>query len=461
MPGPWAGTEVNGSCTNAAGLTTDADPLTVKLDKTDPTAHVALAGDLGLNGWYTSSVVATTLGADTVSEPVVCTPPQTFGADGSGYVAEGDCANNAGRTQHAASDEFKIDKTAPVDVALQVLSGTAGAGGWYTSDVVVRTVGSDPTSGVTCTADQTFIAEGEVTVNGHCTNGAGLTTNAAPFTIKIDKTAPTAELIATGTAGTNGWYTSDVSVATQGQDDVSGVTCTAAQALTSNMTGTVVNGSCTNGAGMTTDAAPVTIKIDKDAPTNIQFVGGISDGGSYPWGFVPSAPTCTANDAVSGLDGCGVTGYGTAKGAYTLTATATDNAGNSASKVIHYTVTAWDLKGFYAPVDMDTATAKVVNTVKNGSTVPLKFEVFAGSTELTSTSYVVQPINATKVSCATGGVLEEPIETLASGATALRYDTTAGQFIYNWKTPTQRNTCWDVKVVVNDGSEILAHFSLK
>jgi hypothetical protein len=32
------------------------------------------------------------------------------------------------------------------------------------------------------------------------------------------------------------------------------------------------------------------------------------------------------------------------------------------------------LKGFYAPVDMGNS---VVNTAKGGSTVPLKFEVFA------------------------------------------------------------------------------------
>ncbi len=40
------------------------------------------------------------------------------------------------------------------------------------------------------------------------------------------------------------------------------------------------------------------------------------------------------------------------------------------------------MKGFYAPVDVNG----VLNTVKGGSTVPLKFEVFAGSTELTDTS---------------------------------------------------------------------------
>jgi hypothetical protein len=36
----------------------------------------------------------------------------------------------------------------------------------------------------------------------------------------------------------------------------------------------------------------------------------------------------------------------------------------------------------------------VWNTVKNGATVPLTFEAFAGSTELTNTSVVIQPGDA-------------------------------------------------------------------
>ncbi len=455
-----AGSTVNGSCTNQAGLSTDASAVTVKLDQTDPSAHVALAGTLGTNGWYVSNVVATTLGSDTVSEPVECTDPHTYATDGTGFVAEGDCTNNAGRVQHAVSDEFKIDKTAPTGVALEILSGTEGANGWYTSDVVVKTVGTDATSGVACTANQTLVTEGTFEINGECTNGAGLSTDAAPITVKIDKSAPTATLNLAGTVGGNGWYTSNVTATTIGEDDVSGITCTPVQSFTTNTTGTEVSGSCTNGAGLTANAASATVKIDKDAPTAISFVGGIAANGSYPWGFVPAIPTCTATDVVSGLDACSVSGYSTATGPHTLTATAVDNAGNESTATLNYTVTAWTVNGFTAPVDMDTTSTKVFNTVKNGSTVPLKFEVFAGATELTDTTYVVQPITTAKVSCATGA-FEAPVETVATGATSLRYDTTAGQFVFNWKTPAAKNSCYDVTVALADGSQIQAHFSLR
>ena len=77
---------------------------------------------------------------------------------------------------------------------------------------------------------------------------------------------------------------------------------------------------------------------------------------------------------------------------------------------------AWTFKGFYQPVDM----GGIVNTVKSGSTVPLKFEVFKGTTELTSTSNVVMPLKAVGVACGTGA--GDHVELTATGGTALRYD---------------------------------------
>ncbi|MBX7111434.1 MAG: hypothetical protein K1X87_06250, partial [Dehalococcoidia bacterium] len=88
----------------------------------------------------------------------------------------------------------KVDKTAPTNVKLAVTAGTLGDNGWYKSDVTVSTTSdaetiSDP---VTCTADQqqTTDTAGQV-FNGSCTNDAGLKADAAPLTVKLDKTPPT------------------------------------------------------------------------------------------------------------------------------------------------------------------------------------------------------------------------------------------------------------------------------
>jgi Tol biopolymer transport system component len=113
------------------------------------------------------------------------------------------------------------------------------------------------------------------------------------------------------------------------------------------------------------------------------------------------------------------------------------------------------LSGFYQPVDM----GDVWNIVKNGSTVPLKFEVFDGSTEVTDTAIVVQPLTATQTVCS-GGAIDE-IELTATGGTSLRYDAASGQFVYTWQTPRKRGYCYIVTLTLTDGSSLSAKFQLK
>jgi probable HAF family extracellular repeat protein len=119
-----------------------------------------------------------------------------------------------------------------------------------------------------------------------------------------------------------------------------------------------------------------------------------------------------------------------------------------------------ELRGFYPPVDMSTAATRVWNTVKGGATVPLKFEAFAGAQEQVSTSLVKQPLTASRIDCVSG--VEDGIEQLAPvGGTALRYDASEGQFIYNWKTPRMPGACYSVTVQLNGGSSQMAYFRLK
>jgi hypothetical protein len=235
------------------------------------------------------------------------------------------------------------------------------------------------------------------------------------------------------------------------------VDCTPASGSQFPIATTTVNCSATDAAGNeSTGSFTVTVQ-DTLAPTDIQFVGNINDGDSFFFGEVPAKPTCTATDGGSGLDSCVVSGYSTAVGTHTLKATAKDKVGNTSTKEIIYTVKPYTLKGFYQPVDM----GDVLNTVKNGSTVPVKFELFKGTTELTSTSAVFS-ILAKTVSCAAfTGDPEDAIETVATGGTSLRYDATGGQFIYNWQTPKKPNTCYNLTMTATDGSTITAYFKLK
>ena len=297
--------------------------------------------------------------------------------------------------------------------------------------------------------------------------GAGYNENPATFTLDVEEEVPptpddTTPPVITeniqGKQGSNGWYTGTVTVSWTVEEDES------PDSLETNGCEETIIDEDTAGTNITCEATSdggsnsktVTIKRDATKP-EITVISDISNGQEFYFGDVPSEPTCTAEDATSGVDGCDVSGYGTAVGSYTLEFSATDNAGNTATEQISYKVLPWTIKGFYQPVDMNG----VQNTVKGGSTVPLKFEVFKGTTEITATSAIVTPLKASKVTCDSGATLDE-IEILSSGSTVLRYDSTAGQFIYNWQTPKQPGTCYEVKVGTIDGSfSSVAEFKLR
>jgi hypothetical protein len=257
---------------------TDAIPtnITVRVvaaaDSTPPVITPTVSGTLGSNGWYTGDVQVTwsvTDAQSTITSSAGC-GPTTISSDTTGMTLTCSATSAGGTSQQSVT--VKRDATPPA-AALEVTAGTAGTNGWYTSDVTVHTSGSDSISGpVTCTADQQQTAETTgTTFNGSCTNDAGLVSNATPLTIKLDKTGPTATLaVSAGTAGANGWYTSDVTVHTSGDDSISGLaTCTSDQQQTMETSGTTFNGSCTNGAGLVTNATPLSVKVDKTAPTSV------------------------------------------------------------------------------------------------------------------------------------------------------------------------------------------------
>jgi hypothetical protein len=128
-------------------------------------------------------------------------------------------------------------------------------------------------------------------------------------------------------------------------------------------------------------------------------------------------------------------------------------AGGVTQAITAGTTTSWRASGYYQPVDV----GGVWNTMKAGATVPMKFELFYGPRELTDASLVASTV--AQVSCPTSGVTTDDVEELTS-LTGLRYDTTAGEFHLNWKSPSTRGSCW--KVTVAQGNAMLtALFKLR
>jgi hypothetical protein len=274
-----------------------------------------------------------------------------------------------------------------------------------------------------------------------------------------DGTPPVITRAVTGTPGDNGWYTSDVTVSWHVTDPDGPVTVESGCGTEVFSTDTPgATSSCTASSAGGSAAERVTVNLDTTPPTDIGSTAGPEDGSSHYFGGVPGAPSgCTADGAVSGLASCVVTGYATECGGHTLTATATDRAGNTGTTDSSYTVLAWRLSGFYQPVDMSGASGIVINTVKNGSTVPLVFEVFTAE-ELTDPA-AVRSLTYRPANC-DGSAQTDEIETLAGGGTSLRYDTAAGRFVYNWKTPL-RLGCVQVVMTTQDGSSLSALFRLR
>ena len=481
----------------------DCDTITVNpADAAAPSVTFSFPAPDGNNGWFITDPVNGTVNASDTSTggsaitAINCTDSlsgislgslSASGTTGSRSISvSGEGTHNisctatdaAGNTTNpAATATVKIDT---IDPSVTVTAARpADFGGWYNAPVTFDTAGTDATSGVSdgnCTADQNYTGpDGDpLTVSGSCTDNAGNVGNGTSAAFKFDDTNPSVTVTPDRSPDQNGWYNAPVSFDTAGTDATSGVAdanCTANQVYgTPDGTGMTVLGSCTDNAGNQGDGTSAAFDFDNTDPTNVQFTdGGLTDGGSYYFGFVPAGPTaCSADDLPSppqsGFDACTVTGPtnppGDAVGAHTYTATASDIAGNQAEAYLSYTVLAWTLTGFYQPVDMrTTSNPDVFNVVKGGSTVPLKFEVFAGPTELTDPA-VVDSFSVRRVNCESEAD-EAPLDFVTTGGTSLRYDTTAGQFIQNWKTPRAPGFCYVVTMTTDDGSSLAAYFKLK
>jgi hypothetical protein len=159
------------------------------------------------------------------------------------------------------------------------------------------------------------------------------------FTIlfPVHHTPPVVTPVVTGTLGNNGWYTSDVTVSWNESADspITSTLCTATT-INTDTPGQAVSCSATSDGGTT--SASVTIKRDATPPV-IAFAG---NAGTYTVDQTVNI-TCSASDATSGIaasscPGASGAAYSLGLGSHTLAASATDNAGNSASGTALFTI---------------------------------------------------------------------------------------------------------------------------
>ena len=233
------------------------------------------------------------------------------------------------------------DRTPPA--ITPTVSGTLGANGWYTSNVTVSWTVVDGESPIT---SQSGCASSSVTSDSNgetftCSATSAGGSDSKSVTIKRDATAPVVVGAQSGTMGSNGWYTSSVAVSFTVSDGMSGIASTTgcgATSLSADTPGATVTCEATDNAGHSASASE-SAKRDATPPV-VSLVG---NAGTYTVDQ-EVAITCDAVDAMSGLAGpCtgGTSGaaYTYALGANAVSASATDNAGNSGSVTGSFTVT--------------------------------------------------------------------------------------------------------------------------
>lgn len=445
------------TCADLAGnsVTGSSDP--VSIDKTAPTIQMSRAPAANSNGWNDGPVTVSWTCTDGGSGAADDGGSVTLSDDGAGQSVTRTCTDLAGNTAEDTVSDINIDKTAPT-IHITRDPGP-NADGWNNTDVTVTWTCTDDGSGPADDGGSTSL-DGEgagQSVEGTCTDLAGNSVSASETGIRIDKTAPTIHISKSPAANSAGWNNTDVTVSWTCEDQLSGVTTTGGSVLLSDEAeNQSAIGTCTDRAGNASTDTVENVDIDKTAPA-VSWNSAIPNDAKYYFGQVPSAPSCSATDALSGVTGdCSVSGYSTAVGHHTLSASASDMAGNETTLTSSYDVLAWTLKGFYQPVDM----GGVWNTVKGGSTVPLKFEAFVGSSEITDVATLGATFAVRGVACDSHAEADA-IEMTTTGGTTLRYDSSAGQFIQNWQTPKKAGTCYSVSMTAADGSSLKALFKLK
>lgn len=438
-----------------------SDSRTFKVDQTAPTISAAVSPDAAGTGWWNASTGAPTVTftcGDTGSGVATCSDPHQFG-DGANQADTGTAVDVAGNAATASVSGIDVDLTAPT-ISAAMSPAAAGTGWWNiaTGEPTATYSCSDAGSGVaSCSSPHLFGEGAGQRDTGTVYDLAGNMATTSVSGVNVDLTAPSISASVSPAAAGTGWWNASTGAPTVTyvcSDAGSGLASCPSSHLFGEGAGQGDAGTATDAAGNSASTSVSNVNVDLTAPAAITFVGGaLANGGAYVFGAVPAAPTgCTATDPLSGLASCLVSGYSTAVGPHTLTAQAVDHAGNSSSTTLSYTVLPWTLIGFSNPISMTS-----LNMVKAGATQNLKFQVFAGSSELTTLD-AIAAFTQTQISCTTLAPIGPTTNALLGKGASLKYST---QWQAKWDPPATANTCWAVSIVTADGSSLTATFQLK
>ena len=333
-----AAQSVLGKGIDVAGNEASATVGNINVDKTPPVVTGAATTPANGDGWYNGDVTV----AWTCSDPLsglatACPGNSTITGEGRDLgVTSASVSDRAGNSRSGSVSGINIDRKAPNTTA------TAPAD-WNNTDVTVQLNASDALSGVKHTyyrlnggASQTgtsvaINSEGSHTLEYWSVDRAGNEETRKTVEVKIDKTDPTINHSQDPAANANGWNNSAVTVTFVCNDNEGGSgikSCTAPQTVAGEGANQQVTGTAVDNAGNTaTD--PAMVSIDTTPPTISAATDRDANGNGWYKDDVTVGFTCV--DALSGIDTCpqpATLGEGANQ---SVSGTATDAAGNSAS----------------------------------------------------------------------------------------------------------------------------------
>jgi hypothetical protein len=457
-------TTVTCTATDSSGNTGSATFQVHVVDTTPPDLDVP--GDIVVEATSPSGAPATftVTATDTVDGATSVTCDHDSG-DAFAFGATTVSCSSTDAHSNTGHGSFKVtvvDTTPPVldvhgDKTVEA-TGPTGATVTYTkpgaSDIASTTVAVDclPASGSTFALGSTQVDCTATDEHGNdaLSHFAVIVQDTTPpdLTVPADKTVE-----ATGPSGAAVTFSATASDLVDGSTTVD---CTPASGSTFALGDTTVDCSSTDAHHNTGHASFKVSVADTTAPT-LHLPSNITTSASSAAGAVVSY-TATADDLVdaSVTPTCVLSSGSTfGPGTTTVNCSATDDSGNTATGSFTVTVNfGWN--GFFAPVDNNG----VLNAIKGGQSVPLKWNIPNGSGGWISSLEVVSSIRQATFTC-TAGAPTDDVEAPTSGQTSLRYDTTANQYIYNWQSPKTSNTCYKVTVNLTDGSSRSALFKTK
>ena len=375
------------------------------------------------------------------------------------------------------------------------VGGTSCAGGTLVaSGAYDRGTGDTPASRVVTIA-KAALAEGENVVRA-CLTAAGETVD-ADTTIVLDTAAPAVsapDLAATSDAGTSatddltnvalpvitgtaepgalvtlyrdGDHAGDGVAGADGRWSITATEPDVERPLTDGPHTYAVR-AVDGGGNVSAMSDSLTVTLDRE-PSDTTITGGTPAGSEVAAGtavtveFAATEPgtfTCALDDAAAQPCTSPYRTTASGGGTHTLTVTAVDAAGNAdatpAATTWEVTAPRYAFTGFFSPVD----SPPVVNAVKAGAAVPLKFSLGG---DMGLAIFAAGSPSSVRVDCQTQATVDEIEATSTANSSGLTYDAAAGQYVYVWKTSSAwADTCRQLRMTLDDGTTRTATFTFR